>query len=84
MHRFAVATAFVTFLLLAVGGLVTSHEAGLAVVDWPNSYGTNMFLFPLSRMVGGIFYEHSHRLIGTLEEDSVSSCLARIWPSARG
>jgi cytochrome c oxidase assembly protein subunit 15 len=55
-----------TLLLVAVGGLVTSHEAGLAVVDWPNSYGYNMFLFPLSRMVGGIYYEHAHRLIGSL------------------
>ncbi len=55
-----------TMLLLAVGGLVTSHEAGLAVVDWPNSYGYNMFLYPLSRMTGGIYYEHAHRLFGAL------------------
>lgn len=55
-----------TLVLVAVGGAVTSHEAGLAVVDWPNSYGYNMFLFPISRMVGGVFYEHSHRLFGSL------------------
>jgi cytochrome c oxidase assembly protein subunit 15 len=55
-----------TFLLMAVGGLVTSNDAGLAVVDWPNSYGYNMFLFPLSRMTGGIYYEHAHRLFGAL------------------
>ena len=53
-------------LLLAVGGLVTSADAGLAVVDWPNSFGYNMFLYPLSRMTGGIYYEHSHRLFGAL------------------
>ena len=53
------------FLLLA-GGLVTSQEAGLAVVDWPNSFGYNMFLYPLSRMTGGIYYEHAHRLFGSL------------------
>jgi heme A synthase len=58
--------AVATLLLVAVGGLVTSENAGLAVVDWPNSYGYNMFLFPLSRMVGGIFYEHAHRLLGSL------------------
>jgi cytochrome c oxidase assembly protein subunit 15 len=58
--------AAATFLLLAVGGLVTSKEAGLAVVDWPNSYGYNMFLYPLSRMTGGIYYEHAHRLFGSL------------------
>ncbi len=45
-----------------MGGLVTSHGAGLAVPDWPNSYGYNMFFFPISKWVGGIFYEHTHRL----------------------
>jgi len=53
-------------LLLAVGGLVTSTETGLAVVDWPNSFGYNMFLYPFSRMTGGIYYEHAHRLFGAL------------------
>ena len=52
--------------LLAVGGLVTSAEAGLAVVDWPNSFGYNMFLYPLARMTGGVYYEHAHRLLGSL------------------
>ncbi|MBW7939502.1 MAG: COX15/CtaA family protein, partial [Candidatus Omnitrophica bacterium] len=55
-----------TFLLIIVGGLVTSNDAGLAVVDWPNSFGYNMFLYPLSRMTGGIYYEHAHRLFGSL------------------
>lgn len=55
-----------TFLLLGVGGLVTSNDAGLAVPDWPNTFASNMFLYPLSRMTGGIFYEHSHRLFGAL------------------
>jgi cytochrome c oxidase assembly protein subunit 15 len=45
---------------------VTSRDAGLAVVDWPNSYGYNMFLYPLARMSGNIFYEHAHRLFGSL------------------
>jgi cytochrome c oxidase assembly protein subunit 15 len=58
--------ASATLVLVMLGGLVTSHEAGLAVVDWPNSYGYNMFLYPLSRMVGGIYYEHAHRLFGSL------------------
>jgi len=53
-------------LLLGVGGLVTSTGAGLAVVDWPKSYGYNMFLYPLSRMTGGVYYEHAHRLFGSL------------------
>lgn len=62
LHWFAVLTAIATFFLLAAGGLVTSHEAGMSVPDWPNSYGYNMFLFPPSKWIGGIFYEHAHRL----------------------
>jgi len=58
--------AAATLFQLLVGGLVTSNQAGLAVVDWPNSFGTNMFLYPLSRMTGGIYYEHAHRLFGSL------------------
>jgi cytochrome c oxidase assembly protein subunit 15 len=58
--------AVATLLLVVVGGLVTSHQAGLAVADWPTSYGYNMFLYPLSRMIGGIYYEHAHRLFGSL------------------
>jgi len=53
-------------LLLVAGGLVTSAGAGLAVVDWPNSFGYNMFLYPFSRMTGGVYYEHAHRLFGAL------------------
>jgi cytochrome c oxidase assembly protein subunit 15 len=64
--RFTRVAAVATLCLLAVGGLVTSRDAGLAVVDWPNSYGYNMFLYPLSRMTGNIFYEHAHRLFGSL------------------
>jgi cytochrome c oxidase assembly protein subunit 15 len=65
-HRLALLTTIATFPLLFVGGLVTSLGAGLAVPDWPTTFGYNMFLYPWSKMVGGIFYEHSHRLIGSL------------------
>ena len=65
-HRFALATAASTLLLIFVGGLVTNTGAGLAVPDWPTTFGYNMFLYPWSQMVGGIFYEHSHRLIGSI------------------
>jgi heme A synthase len=65
-HAFARVAVAATFLLLVAGGLVTSNKAGLAVVDWPNSYGYNMFLYPFSRMTGGIYYEHAHRLLGAL------------------
>ncbi len=49
-----------------MGGLVTSHHAGMSVPDWPNSYGYNMFLFPPNQWVGGILYEHTHRLMATV------------------
>jgi len=62
LHRFAVLTAIATLGLLGMGGLVTSHGAGMAVPDWPNTYGYNMFFFPVSMWMGGIFYEHTHRL----------------------
>ncbi|MGH8057830.1 MAG: COX15/CtaA family protein, partial [Candidatus Entotheonellia bacterium] len=65
LHRFALFTAVSTFPLLFMGGLVTSTGAGLAVPDWPTTFGYHMFLYPWSKMVGGIFYEHSHRLIGS-------------------
>jgi heme A synthase len=60
LHRFALFTACCTAFLIFVGGLVTSTESGLAVPDWPLSYG---MLFP--PMVGGIFYEHGHRMVAS-------------------
>ena len=65
LHRFAVLTALATLGLIALGGLVTSHEAGMSVPDWPNSYGYNMFLFPPSKWIGGILFEHTHRLLAS-------------------
>lgn len=65
LHRFALFTAFCTFLLLIAGGLVTSTQSGLSVPDWPTTYGHFMFAYPLDQMVGGIFYEHSHRMIAS-------------------
>jgi heme a synthase len=58
LHRLAVLTAGATFVLLFVGGLVTSTGSGLAVPDWPLSFGQ---VFP--PMVGGVLFEHSHRLV---------------------
>lgn len=60
LHRFAVVTAISGFVLVVAGALVTSHDAGLSVPDWPLSHGSLM-----PEMIGGIFYEHSHRLIAT-------------------
>ncbi len=65
LYRFALFTAATTFLLLGAGGLVTSHGSGMSVPDWPNTYGYNMFFFPFSHWVGGVFYEHTHRRLAS-------------------
>ncbi|MDB6110815.1 MAG: Cytochrome oxidase assembly [Pedosphaera sp.] len=65
LNRFAWLTALATLVLLSVGGLVTSHGAGMSVPDWPTTYGYNMFFFPISKWVGGIFWEHIHRLVAS-------------------
>jgi cytochrome c oxidase assembly protein subunit 15 len=65
LHRFAKLVAGCTWLLVIAGGLVTSTGSGLSVPDWPTTYGWSMFTFPLSRWVGGIVYEHGHRLLAS-------------------
>jgi cytochrome c oxidase assembly protein subunit 15 len=58
-HVFATFVACTTFVLIVAGALVTSNDAGLAVPDWPTSFGS----FAMPRMVGGVLYEHGHRMI---------------------
>ena len=64
-HRYVKLVTACTVLLIAAGGMVTSTGSGLSVPDWPTTYGWNMFTFPLKHWVGGIRYEHSHRLIAS-------------------
>ena len=64
-HRMAIFTTVATLPLIVFGGIVTSLRVGLVVPDWPTTFGHNMFLFPWSQMVGGVFYEHGHRLLGS-------------------
>ncbi len=59
LHRYATFLAGATFLLIIAGALVTSNDAGLSVPDWPTSFGS----FRMPRMVGGVLYEHGHRMI---------------------
>ncbi|MEE9165843.1 MAG: heme o synthase [Candidatus Neomarinimicrobiota bacterium] len=66
LRGFSKFASFSTLILLFAGGLVTSTGSGLAVPDWPNTYGHFMFTFPPSKMVGGILYEHAHRLIASI------------------
>lgn len=66
LNGFAWLTCASTLLLICSGGMVTSKNVGLAVPDWPTTFGYNMFLFPVSKWVGGILFEHAHRLMGSL------------------
>ena len=68
-HRLACLLAAVVFPLIWVGGLVTTTDAGMAVPDWPGTYGYNMFLYPIETWLFGpfdLFIEHGHRLLGAL------------------
>lgn len=68
-HRLAWLVVIATFPLIWVGGLVTTYEAGMAVPDWPNTYGYNLFLYPWQTWLFGpwdLFIEHGHRLLGAL------------------
>jgi heme a synthase len=65
LHPYSRLVAASTLLLIVAGAMVTSTGSGLAVPDWPTTYGYNMFTFPPSKWVGGIFYEHGHRLIAS-------------------
>lgn len=66
LHGFAVLFVVATLGLLVLGGTVTSKGVGLAVPDWPTTFEYNMFLFPPSMWKGGVFWEHTHRLMGSL------------------
>src|SRR5213080_1229752 len=66
LNRFAWLACIATLLLICSGGMVTSKNVGLAVPDWPTTFGYNMFLFSVSKWVGGILFEHTHRLMGSL------------------
>lgn len=72
VHRFAIVTACCTLFLLIAGALVTSNDAGLSVPDWPTSYGG---FFP--PMVGGIFYEHGHRMVAAFV--GMLSIVLAVW-----
>ncbi|HEY7000071.1 MAG TPA: COX15/CtaA family protein [Candidatus Binatia bacterium] len=78
-HRLALLLVCATFPLLFIGGLVTSKGAGLAVPDWPTTFGHNMFFYPWSKMVGNIFYEHSHRLVASFVGLLTIAVTVTVW-----
>lgn len=63
---FALFTVGWALLVISIGGLVTSKGVGMAVPDWPTTYGYNMFFFPIRLWNGGIFHEHLHRLVASV------------------
>ena len=73
-HRIAVLIAVITFFVIIAGAMVTSEDAGLSVPDWPTSYG---HLIKLPPWVGGIVFEHSHRMIA--EVDGACTLLIAFW-----
>lgn len=87
-HRLALVLAVATFPLLWVGGLVTTYKAGMAVPDWPNTYGYNLLLYPWQTWVFGpwdLFIEHGHRLLGALVGVvAIALVVATWWSTPRG
>jgi heme a synthase len=81
LNRFAWLTCVATLLLICSGGMVTSKNVGLAVPDWPTTFGYNMFLFPVSKWVGGILFEHTHRLMGSVVGFLTIVLAAWLWLS---
>jgi cytochrome c oxidase assembly protein subunit 15 len=79
LHRLALATTAVTLLVIMAGGIVTTTGAGMAVPDWPTTFGYNMFLYPWSKMVGGIFSEHVHRLVGSVAGSLTLTLVIFLW-----
>jgi heme a synthase len=77
LNRFVWFTAFATLLLICSGGMVTSKNVGLAVPDWPTTFGYNMFLFPVSKWIGGVLFEHTHRLIASTV--GILTVILAIW-----
>ncbi len=55
-----------TFLLITMGGLVTSWNAGMSVPDWPTSFGGWAFI-PIHLWADfAVLLEHNHRLMGAV------------------
>jgi len=64
-HVASLVAASLTFPLLLVGGSVSVYKVGMAVPDWPTTFGVNMFLYDFLDATRGVYLEHSHRLFGS-------------------
>ena len=84
VHGLALGTTGATLALIVAGGIVTTTGAGLAVPDWPTTFGHNPFFFPWSGMVGAVRIEHSHRLLGAAVGILTLALAAAAWVGPRG
>ena len=80
LHRFAVVLACWTFLLIIAGALVTSNDAGLSVPDWPTSFGS---LYKIPKLVGGVKFEHTHRMIAQVAGLLTIILAVWTWPTEK-
>src|SRR6267154_1770274 len=81
-HRLALLLCCATFPLVWVGGMVTTYKAGMAVPDWPTTYGYNLFLYPWQTWILGpwdLFIEHGHRLFGALVGMLTIALCVSLW-----
>ncbi len=74
LHTFAVFTASLTLLLIVAGALVTSNDAGLSVPDWPTTFGS---FYKMPHMVGGVKFEHGHRMVA--EFVGLMTIILAVW-----
>jgi cytochrome c oxidase assembly protein subunit 15 len=72
-------TAGATLVLIVAGGLVTTTGAGLAVPDWPTTFGRPMLLYPPAGLAGGVLVEHSHRLLGSVVGLLTVALAVAVW-----
>jgi len=82
LRWFAIALVVATLVLIFLGGQVKSHEAGLAVPDWPWTFGENPITYAYDKWVGGIFHEHLHRLVAGVV--ATLTIVLAVWLGLRG
>ena len=81
-HALALLLVAVTFPLIWIGGLVTTYDAGMAVPDWPITYGYNLFLYPWQTWLSGpwdLLIEHGHRLWASLAGLVTIALVIAVW-----
>lgn len=74
LHAYAIFLAVITLLLIVAGALVTSNDAGLSVPDWPTTFGS---IYHMPRMVGGVLFEHGHRMVA--EFVGFNTIILAVW-----